>query len=136
MSADPVAVTAVSNEATERVDAIACVDARVRDGATVGPTEPGRYLEIGGSAETLVIPLARGVTHIGRGLSADLRLDETSVSRRHAILVSRQDVRVLDDRSANGTFVNGRRVERAELSNGDVLALGRVLLRYLDVTAA
>jgi pSer/pThr/pTyr-binding forkhead associated (FHA) protein len=41
--------------------------------------------------------------------------------------------RVLDDRSSNGTFVNGRRVEQAPLANGDELMLGRVVLRYLEV---
>ena len=130
------AFTAVSEALTERVDMTAFLDARARSRALVRPTRPGRYIEIQGPAETLVIPLARGVTHIGRGLSADLHLDEASVSRRHAILVSRKNVRVLDDRSANGTFVNGRPIERAELSNGDVLTLGRVVLRYLEVFAS
>jgi pSer/pThr/pTyr-binding forkhead associated (FHA) protein len=74
------------------------------------------------------------VTHVGRGLSADLRLDEASVSRRHAIFhEARSGVRVLDDRSANGTFVNGRRIVQADLQNGDVLVLGRVVMRYLQV---
>jgi pSer/pThr/pTyr-binding forkhead associated (FHA) protein len=41
--------------------------------------------------------------------------------------------RVLDDRSSNGTFVNGRRVEQAALTSGDELLLGRVLLRYIEV---
>jgi pSer/pThr/pTyr-binding forkhead associated (FHA) protein len=72
--------------------------------------------------------------HIGRGLSADLHLDESSVSRRHAILVPRPTgARVLDDRSSNGTFVNGRRIQQAELANGDVIMLGRVMLRYLEL---
>ncbi len=72
--------------------------------------------------------------HIGRGLSADLRLDESSVSRRHAILVPRvSGARVLDDRSSNGTFVNGRRVQQADLSDGDVIVVGRVVLRYLEI---
>jgi pSer/pThr/pTyr-binding forkhead associated (FHA) protein len=74
------------------------------------------------------------VTHVGRGLHADLRLDENSVSRRHAILVNRESgVRLLDDRSSNGTFVNGHRVTQTELRSGDVLMLGKVLLRYLDI---
>ena len=73
------------------------------------------------------------MTHVGRGLAADLRLDEDSVSRRHAILLQRRaGVRVLDDRSSNGTFVNGRRVVEADLSDGDVLVLGRIVLRYLE----
>jgi pSer/pThr/pTyr-binding forkhead associated (FHA) protein len=72
--------------------------------------------------------------HVGRGLAAELRIDENSVSRRHAILVPRPTgARVLDDRSSNGTFVNGRRIVQADLKHGDVLTLGRVALRYLEV---
>jgi pSer/pThr/pTyr-binding forkhead associated (FHA) protein len=120
---------------TERVDAIACLDDSVRRSARAPkPLEPGRYIELEGREETLLIPLGRGVTHIGRGLSADLRLDENSVSRRHAIIVQRPTgPRILDDRSSNGTFVNGRRVAQARLNDGDVIALGRVLMRYLEV---
>jgi pSer/pThr/pTyr-binding forkhead associated (FHA) protein len=120
---------------TERVDPIACLDERVRRQATPAhPAQPGRYIEVQGSKETLLIPLGKGVTHIGRGLAADLHLDEDSVSRRHAILVHRRNgMRVLDDRSSNGTFVNGRRIVQTDLQNGDVLVLGRVVLRYLEV---
>jgi pSer/pThr/pTyr-binding forkhead associated (FHA) protein len=42
-------------------------------------------------------------------------------------------VRILDDRSANGTFVNGRRVVEADLHDGDVVVLGRVVLTYREV---
>jgi len=71
---------------------------------------------------------------IGRGLSAELHLDDASVSRRHAILVPRPTgARILDDRSSNGTFVNGRRVQQADLQNGDVIVIGRVVLRYLEL---
>jgi pSer/pThr/pTyr-binding forkhead associated (FHA) protein len=120
--------------ATERVDAISCLDERVRRGARPPePLEPGQYIEVEGPEETLLIPLGRGVTHIGRGLSADLRLDENSVSRRHALIVQRPTgARILDDRSSNGTFVNGRRISQAQLQNGDVILLGRVVLRYLE----
>jgi FHA domain-containing protein len=127
---------AVSEGSTERVDAIACLDERVRHQALPArPAVTGRYIEVRGPGrEALLVALDHGVTHIGRGLHADLRLDENSVSRRHAILVSRQSgVRLLDDRSSNGTFVNGRRITQAELRSGDVLLLGRVVLRYLDI---
>jgi pSer/pThr/pTyr-binding forkhead associated (FHA) protein len=127
--------SATAEGMTERVDAVACLDERVRSQATsVSPAEPGRYIEVQGPGETLLVPLGPGVTHIGRGLSADLRLDENSVSRRHAMIV--QDsagTRILDDRSSNGTFVNGRRIGQADLCHGDVLVLGRVVLRYLEV---
>jgi FHA domain len=120
---------------TERVDAVACLDERVRRSALPArPTRPGRYVEIHGHSETLLVPLVGNVMHIGRGLSADLRLDDASVSRRHAIFINRHSsTLLLDDRSSNGTFVNGRRVDRAELRNGDTFALGRVQLRYLDL---
>ena len=120
---------------TERVDPVACLDQRVRRQASaVPPDQPGSYLEVQGTGETLLVPLVSGVTHIGRGLVADLRLDENSVSRRHAMLVHDENgTRILDDRSSNGTFVNGRRVDQANLKHGDVLLLGRVTLRYLQV---
>jgi hypothetical protein len=124
-----------SDGITERFDPTACVDERARHRALpLGPVEPGRYIEIQGSHQTLLIPLPSEVTHIGRGLAAGLRLDDASVSRRHAILVPRPTgARILDDRSANGTFVNGRRIQQAELHGGDVIVLGRVMLRYLEI---
>jgi pSer/pThr/pTyr-binding forkhead associated (FHA) protein len=120
---------------TERFDAIACLDERVRhEAATAQPTEPGRYLEVQGPERSLMITLGGGALRIGRGLAAELRLDDSSVSRRHAILVPRASgARILDDRSSNGTFVNGRRVQQAELGSGDVIVVGRVVLRYLEV---
>ena len=120
---------------TERVDPVACLDSRVRrQASSAPPDQPGSYLEIQGIGETLMVPLVPGVMHIGRGLVADLRLDENSVSRRHAMLVHDENgTRILDDRSSNGTFVNGERVEQANLKHGDVLLLGRVTLRYLQV---
>lgn len=125
---------------TERVDAISLLDDRVRREATPAPSpvapslEPGRYLELQGPRESVLVRLEREVTRIGRGLNADLRLDDNSVSRRHARLVHDADgARILDDHSSNGTFVNGQRVEQATLESGDALVLGRVVLRYLEV---
>lgn len=127
--------SATAEGLTERVDAIALLDESTRRKAiSERPSGPGRFLEVQGSGESLLIPLGTGVMHIGRGLSADLHLDEKSVSRRHAMLVHRPSgPRLLDDRSSNGTFVNGRRIVQADLHNGDVLVLGRVVLRYLEM---
>lgn len=127
--------SATAEGLTERVDAIALLDESVRQKAIhERPTGPGRYLEIQGAGESLLIRLEAGVMHIGRGLAADLHLDEKSVSRRHAMLVQRPSgARLLDDRSSNGTFVNGSRIVQADLHNGDVLVLGRVVLRYLEL---
>jgi pSer/pThr/pTyr-binding forkhead associated (FHA) protein len=97
---------------------------------------PGRYLEVDDGEDRLLLPLGPGTTHVGRGFSADVQLEDQSVSRRHAIVHQRPSaVRILDDRSANGTFVNGRRVTEAELHDGDVVVLGRVVLTYRDIAA-
>ncbi len=77
--------------------------------------------------ELRVVAIERGWTRIGRSLTADLRLDDPSVSRRHALIVAEpgRPLRVLDDRSLNGVFVNGETVEWAPLHDGDELAIGR-----------
>jgi hypothetical protein len=133
--AQPTTSSPTAEGLTERVDAIACLDESVRQKAVQErPSGPGRFLEVQGTGQALLIPLCDQVLHIGRGLSADLRLDEKSVSRRHAMLVPRPaGARLLDDRSSNGTFVNGRRIVQADLHDGDVVLLGRVVLRYLDI---
>jgi pSer/pThr/pTyr-binding forkhead associated (FHA) protein len=119
---------------TERFDPIECLDESVRQRAGEAPQEPGRYIEVQGSARALTIPLGDERIRVGRGLGADLRLDEASVSRRHAIFVPGEEgTRILDDRSSNGTIVNGRRVQQADLAHGDVIVIGRVVLRYLQV---
>ncbi len=121
---------------TERVDAIASLDQRARSRASDTPTAPGRYIEVQGVERTLVLPLGDAPVHIGRGHSSDLHLDESSVSRRHAILLSRPTgARILDESSSNGTFVNGRRVQQADLSDGDVIVIGRVVMRFLEVAS-
>ena len=122
-------------EATERFDAVAYVSSRDRNRAmAVAPGEPGRYLQVQGPDQALLIPLSEDVLHVGRGLAADLRLDHSSVSRRHAIIASHgSGTRILDDRSLNGTLVNGRRIERADLHAGDAITIGRFELRYVVV---
>jgi pSer/pThr/pTyr-binding forkhead associated (FHA) protein len=94
----------------------------------------GRYLELDDGDERVLLPLRPGTTHVGRRFGADLVLDDQSVSRRHAIVHQRSTgTRILDDRSANGTFVNGRRTTAAELRDGDVVVLGRVVLTYREI---
>jgi pSer/pThr/pTyr-binding forkhead associated (FHA) protein len=103
-----------------------------RSAGALAALAPARYLleDAGGAA----FALADDVTHIGRGIAADVRLDDHTVSARHAIVVARPAaVRILDDRSTNGTLVNGRRVDEAELHDGDVVVLGRVVLTYRDL---
>jgi pSer/pThr/pTyr-binding forkhead associated (FHA) protein len=105
-----------------------------RDSLAFVRPAPGRYLAIEDGGLTRLVALRQPVTHLGRGFSADLRLEDQSVSRRHAVIVDGGDhARILDDRSANGTFVNGRRVTEAVLRDRDLIHLGRVALVYSHV---
>jgi pSer/pThr/pTyr-binding forkhead associated (FHA) protein len=95
---------------------------------------PGEYLCYEEGGEVRTVTLAREWTRIGRSLAADVRFDDPTVSRRHALIVRQPDgVRVLDDRSLNGVFVNGARVEWSPLSDRDEILVGAHSLRFLDV---
>jgi predicted nucleic acid-binding Zn-ribbon protein len=67
---------------------------------------------------------------IGRSAAADIQLDDPSVSRRHALIVRTEagSVSALDDRSLNGLFINGEKVDWAPLRDGDELEIGRYRL--------
>ncbi|HWH13657.1 MAG TPA: FHA domain-containing protein, partial [Miltoncostaeaceae bacterium] len=76
------------------------------------------------------IPLGGGLT-IGRSRSNDLHLDDTYVSHVHARILRRGSFyQVQDLGSTNGTFLNGQRVEGAQLRPRDVLRMGETTLRY------
>ena len=96
---------------------------------------PGRYVAMrDDEGEIAVFPIGQGWTRIGRSATADIRLDDPSVSRRHALIVSEKpdSLRVLDDRSLNGVFLNGDIVEWGRFSDGDELAIGRFRLFALE----
>lgn len=84
-----------------------------------GPTAGARYL------------LDTDVTTVGRHPEADIFFDDVTVSRRHAA-VTRQDAafEIVDQRSLNGTYVNGERVDRAELVNGSEVRVGKFRLNF------
>src|SRR3954471_8936023 len=93
---------------TARLDALPRLSPRSRESTIAsGRPEPGRYLQVEDGSEQRLLRVGPGITHVGRGWGAEIRLDDQAVSRRHAILVNRSDeLRILDDRSANGTYVN------------------------------
>jgi Inner membrane component of T3SS, cytoplasmic domain len=69
---------------------------------------------------------------LGRDPSCDLVLNDVKCSRRHAVVEAGPDgLAVRDTDSANGVFVNGHKVERAKLNEGDLVRLGEIVLRVL-----
>jgi pSer/pThr/pTyr-binding forkhead associated (FHA) protein len=131
MTTTPLDLQALALAPTEALDALHPPTA---DAAPTPLTHPGRYLLLEDGSEQRPIALTRQITHLGRGFSATIQLEDQSVSRRHAIVTQRRGgVRILDDRSSNGTFVNGTRVAEAQLHDGDVIVLGRVVLVYREL---
>lgn len=98
----------------------------------------GKFLAFEGDGGASVSRVPEGWTKIGRSVSAEIRLDDPTVSRRHAVVVRTPEgeLRVLDDRSLNGVFVNGEAVEWAPLVDGDELAIGRYRLHVIDTSGA
>jgi FHA domain len=97
--------------------------------------QPGDYLAFIEDGHEKVVALTSEWTRIGRSLTGDLRLDDPTVSRRHALLGRQPDgVRLLDDRSLNGVFVNGESVESTILQDGDEIELGRYRLNFISLT--
>lgn len=84
-----------------------------------GPTAGARYL------------LDTDVTTVGRHPEADIFFDDVTVSRRHAE-ISRTEAgfELVDQRSLNGTYVNGERVDRAILTNGSEVRIGKFRLNF------
>jgi pSer/pThr/pTyr-binding forkhead associated (FHA) protein len=66
---------------------------------------------------------------VGRAPRADFIVDAALVSRLHCRITAADDnLEVVDLKSTNGTFVNGKRVHKAQLADGDKLRVGRVEL--------
>jgi hypothetical protein len=95
----------------------------------------GDYLAFEDDDRVHVRPLQDGWTRVGRSLSAHVRFVDPTVSRRHALVYRDDDgARILDDRSLNGVFRNGERVELAELDDGDEIAVGRFRLYFISLS--
>lgn len=90
--------------------------------ASAPPPTAEIWLEVDGERR----PLRDGVTVVGRGSEADIRLEDPGVSRRHVqIQVAGEHARLVDLGSTNGTLVHGQRVRDMALRDGDSFVLGR-----------
>ncbi len=91
------------------------------------------------SAELIRIDGERPVTHvlsrrtrIGRAAGCELQIEAGSVSRHHAlILVGPREAIIEDLNSTNGVLVNGRKVSRQQLADGDAVTIGEIQFRYM-----
>jgi pSer/pThr/pTyr-binding forkhead associated (FHA) protein len=83
------------------------------------------------SFEGREVPVTGDRVVLGRSRECDIRLADTNVSRRHAEVRREDDAYwIVDLGSTNGTELNGRRVEREQLSDGDRITLGATDVRF------
>src|SRR5688572_26518167 len=74
---------------------------------------------------------------LGRLKGCDVTVDDEAASRRHCTITAREDVCVVADlRSANGTFVNEKRIATVELQKGDKIRIGSTIIELVDATSA
>jgi len=92
---------------------------------------------LSGELIAVPIPLEREEVILGRALAADVRVNDTKVSRKHAKITVKETGRIgfsdyvlTDLNSRNGTFLNGRKIKSETLHNGDKILLGEHILRF------
>lgn len=79
------------------------------------------------------IPLVPPKVNIGRGTKSDISIDDKSVSHLHAELTFEKDeVKIADLNSTNGTFVNDKKIKKATaLHEGDLVRIGTTIFKFL-----
>ncbi|HEY3505156.1 MAG TPA: FHA domain-containing protein [Actinocatenispora sp.] len=124
-------------EATVRqqLDQTSVLDVSVFDdgGAGAAPPAEGTALLVAvrGPGTGTRYPVVEEQVTIGRNPGSDIRLDDVTVSRRHAALRrSGGGFSVADLGSLNGTYVNQERVESAALEDGDEIQIGKFRLVF------
>ena len=105
-------------------------------GAAVGrielPRGVGLLVVRRGTDEGARFPLEQGETTVGRHPDSDVFLDDITVSRKHAVFVTENQVTTVRDAgSLNGTYVNRARIDEAVLASGDEVQVGKFKLVYL-----
>ena len=119
-------------EATQTFTAEEGEDAPADALEDLGITGPALVVRSGGgrAGETFH---PEGETTIGRSPDCEIFLDDVTVSRKHAVVSERDGAFLVEDQgSLNGTFVNRKRVESAQLEDGDELQIGKYRLTFLN----
>lgn len=114
-------------------------DTRVREVQPITAPGPGEVpcLEvISGKSSGKVFPLRPATSTVGRDPTCDVVLEDDGISRTHARLHAGEALWIEDLASTNGTYVNGARVGRARVREGDRLQFGPNALVRLSYWAS
>ena len=105
-------------------------DSAAQTGEEIALEGPARVL-IRTDGNTDYVHVLGRRTRIGRGADNELVLDTKHISRYHAVLLAGPVHTSIEDlNSTNGVFVNGKRVSRQALKDGDRVTIGRTQFRY------
>jgi septal ring factor EnvC (AmiA/AmiB activator) len=97
----------------------------------LGDAEPTRML-VRTQGDTGIVQLLGRRTTLGRTPDNDIRIDEDFISRHHAVLLLAGASTIVEDlNSTNGTYVNGERINRRTLKEGDLVTLGKTEFRFV-----
>jgi hypothetical protein len=100
---------------------------------SLGITGPALVVRSGGGIAGQPFQPTGPRTLIGRSPECDIFLDDVTVSRRHAEIAREGDVFTIRDLgSLNGTYVNRKRIESAELTDDDEVQIGKYRLTFLQ----
>lgn len=127
-AAEPSASDAASSEAAPSSDDAAPAARR----AASSPASEGqsRFLVLM-DGDTEVVHLLGRRTTLGRDADNDIQIDQQFVSRNHALIIAGPNQTVIEDlHSTNGLLVNGERVQRSLLADGDVIVIGKTQFRF------
>jgi pSer/pThr/pTyr-binding forkhead associated (FHA) protein len=98
----------------------------------LGIEGPALVVRSGGGRAGETFRLDHERVTIGRSPDCDIFLDDVTVSRRHAVVLkSDSGLAIEDEGSLNGTFLNRKRIESGELTDGDELQIGKYKLTFL-----
>jgi hypothetical protein len=110
--------------------AAAASDSAAQTGEEIALEGPARVL-IRTDGNTDFVHVLGRRTRIGRGPDNEVVLDTKHISRYHAVLLAGPVHTSIEDlNSTNGVFVNGKRVSRQALKDGDRVTVGRTQFRY------
>ncbi len=100
----------------------------------IGPRETkGELRVIGPDGDEQVYPLIRGRLIIGRTSDNDIQIDSEFISRHHAQIFTDEKRSTIEDlNSTNGIYLDGRRIKRKRLRDGDEIELGTFVLEFSE----
>lgn len=100
--------------------------------AGAAPMVESEFLLVRTTGEVGIVHVLGRRTTIGRTPDNDLRVDADHVSRHHCVVLISPDHAIVEDlNSTNGVYVNGARVMRRELREGDLITIGETTFRYV-----